>query len=142
MELKPYYRKAQFYETDQMGVVHHANYIHWMEEARVDYMQQIGFPYERCTMEHSLDLGLTDINVLYRGMVRFGQTVVIHVAVTALSPARMTVSYRMCEAESGAICFEGESVHFFYDRVHDKPVALKRVLPELYTLFENLCQKG
>ena len=142
MQLKPYYRKAQFYETDQMGVVHHANYIHWMEEARVDYMAQIGYPYERCTTEHNLDLGLTDINVRYRGMVRFGQAVYIYVSVTAITPARMTVSYRMCDAESGAVCFEGESVHFFYDRLRDKPVALKRVLPELYALFEEMCQKG
>ena len=142
MELKPYHRKAQFYETDQMGVVHHANYIHWMEEARVDYMAQIGFPYEKCTMEHSLDLGLTDINVRYRGMVRFGEAVNIYVSVTAISSARMTVSYRMCNSQSGTVCFEGESTHFFYDRARNKPVALKRVLPELYELFEDLCEKG
>ena len=32
MEWKPYLRKAQFYETDSMGVVYHGNYIHWMED--------------------------------------------------------------------------------------------------------------
>jgi len=44
MTILPYIRKAQFYETDQMGVIHHANYIHWFEEARVDFLEQIGFP--------------------------------------------------------------------------------------------------
>ena len=38
MALRPYLRKAQFYETDSMGVVYHGNYIHWMEEARTDFM--------------------------------------------------------------------------------------------------------
>lgn len=141
MELKPYYRKAQFYETDQMGVVHHSNYIRWMEEARVDYMAQIGFPYETCTVEHSLDMGLTEIHVKYKGMVRFGEAVLIHVSVTDISPAKMTVSYRMVDAKDGTLRFEGESGHFFYDRLRDRPVALKRAMPALYERFQQLCQK-
>ena len=36
MELKIYEHKAQYYETDQMGIIHHANYLHWFEEARID----------------------------------------------------------------------------------------------------------
>ena len=47
MEWKPYLRKAQFYETDSMGVVYHGNYIHWMEEARIDFLDQIGWGYDR-----------------------------------------------------------------------------------------------
>lgn len=43
MIIKPYSRKTHYYETDQMGIIHYANYIHWMEEARVDFMDQIGF---------------------------------------------------------------------------------------------------
>jgi len=40
--MKPYIRKVQYYETDMMGVTHHANYIHWMEEARIDFI-----PFDR-----------------------------------------------------------------------------------------------
>ena len=40
--MKPYIRKVQYYETDMMGIAHHANYIHWMEEARIDFMDQLG----------------------------------------------------------------------------------------------------
>ena len=43
--MKAFLHQVQYYETDMMGVVHHANYIHWMEEARIDFMNQIGFPY-------------------------------------------------------------------------------------------------
>ena len=49
MEWKPYLRKAQFYETDSMGVVYHGNYIHWMEEARTDFLEQIGWGYEKAS---------------------------------------------------------------------------------------------
>ena len=39
--LKDYEHNAKYYETDQMGCVHHSNYIRWMEEARVDLMDQM-----------------------------------------------------------------------------------------------------
>ena len=42
MTIKAYVRKIQYYETDMMGIAHHANYIHWMEEARIDFMDQLG----------------------------------------------------------------------------------------------------
>lgn len=42
-ETKDYVRKVQYYETDRMGIVHHSNYIRWMEEARTDVLEQIDF---------------------------------------------------------------------------------------------------
>ena len=46
-----YQHKVQYYETDKMGITHHSNYIRWMEEARVDYMAQLGYPYDRLERE-------------------------------------------------------------------------------------------
>lgn len=43
---KDYEHHAQYYETDQMGCVHHSNYIRWMEEARVSLMEQMGCGYK------------------------------------------------------------------------------------------------
>ena len=42
-----YLRKAQYHETDQMGIIHHSNYVKWMEEARIGYMDQMGFSYKK-----------------------------------------------------------------------------------------------
>ena len=47
MEIKPYLRRPQFYETDGMSIIWHGNYVRWMEEARTDFMDQLGFPYAR-----------------------------------------------------------------------------------------------
>ena len=66
MELKPYLRFAQFYETDAMGIIYHANYIHWMEEARIDMMDQLGWPYRR-VHDAGLDFGVTEVNCRHRG---------------------------------------------------------------------------
>ena len=50
-----YVHQAQYYETDQMGIIHHSNYIRWMEEARTDVLEQIGLPYDR-SEEHTSEL--------------------------------------------------------------------------------------
>ena len=42
MEVYSYKHKVQYYETDQMGIVHHSNYIRWFEEARIDFLEKIG----------------------------------------------------------------------------------------------------
>ena len=46
MEWKPYLHQVHYYETDQMAIVHHSNYIRWFEEARCDFMDQIGVSYQ------------------------------------------------------------------------------------------------
>ena len=140
MELQPYLRKAQFYETDGMGIIYHGNYIHWMEEARTDLMDQIGWSYRRA-VEAGIDIALTDISCHYKTMTRFGETIAIETAITRLTPARMELSYRMTDAETGALHATGTSSHFFYDRNQGRPVALKKALPELYQLLQSLVQK-
>ena len=42
-----YRRKAQYHKTDQMGIIHHSNYVKWMEEARMDLMDQMGLSYKQ-----------------------------------------------------------------------------------------------
>ena len=42
-----YKRKAQYHETDQMGIIHHSNYVRWMEEARIAFMESLGFGYDK-----------------------------------------------------------------------------------------------
>ena len=51
MEMKPYVHKVMYYETDKMGVTHHSNYLRFMEEARIDYLEKIGYPYSRMIEE-------------------------------------------------------------------------------------------
>ena len=45
--MKDYIRKINYYETDKMGITHHSNYIRFMEEARIDFLDQIGCGYAK-----------------------------------------------------------------------------------------------
>ena len=53
MNINPYQHHAKYYETDQMGIIHHSNYIRWFEEARIDFMNQIGLTYKTMEKEQS-----------------------------------------------------------------------------------------
>ena len=136
MTWKPYMRKAQFYETDSMGVVYHGNYIHWMEEARTDFLEQIGWGYEKAT-EVGIDFALTDISCSYKRTTKFGQTLAIELKVKKLTPARLLLEFRLMIAETGELLTVGTSGHFFYDRKTERPVALKKTFPDLYALLQE-----
>ena len=137
MQLRPYLHKVQFYETDGMSIVHHGNHILWMEEARTDFMDQIGYPYSRA-VEAGIDFAVYSVSCAYRSMTRFGETVAISMSVNKLQAAKLELGYRMTDAATGQLRAEGTSVHFFYDRAREKPVALKKALPEVYNILRSL----
>ena len=65
MDIKPYGRKVYYYETDRMGIVHHSNYIRWFEEARDDFMRQLGVPYS-VLEERGIIIPVLSVSALYR----------------------------------------------------------------------------
>lgn len=137
MKIQPYIRKTNFYETDGMSIIYHGNYVHWMEEARVDLLEQMGYSYQQA-VDSGIDFAVVSISCKYKSMTRYGDTVKIVVSVEKISPAKVTMGYKIYDLVTEELRFEGESEHFFYDRNKGKPVALKKVLPEVYGLFLSL----
>lgn len=135
MELHPYLHKVQFYETDGMSIVHHGNHILWMEEARSDFLDQLGWGYEKA-VEAGIDFAVYSVSCAYKSMTRYGETVAITVKVNKLQLTKLELGYRIVDSVTGQLRAEGTSVHFFYDRAKGRPVSLKKALPEVYTLLE------
>lgn len=140
-DIKPYVRKANFYETDQMGIIHHAVYIHWFEEARVDFMERMGYGYAK-TREGGVDIAVLGVCCQYRSMVRFGDTVRVRLAIKSLTPAKLVVGYEVTDGETGELRTTGETTHCFLDVETHGIVRLNRALPELYELFEARREAG
>lgn len=135
--MTPYLRKAQYYETDQMGIIHHSNYIRWFEEARVDFLEQIGYGYQKA-MACGVDFALLSLSCDYKSMVRFGDTVSISMEITELGAARMTIHYIVVDAYSCEVRATGYTSHCYYDKNLQRPVSLKKAMPELFRLFESI----
>ena len=117
--------KVQYYETDMMGVTHHANYIRWMEEARIDFMDRIGFPYRQMEAEGVFS-PVKSLQVNYLKPCTFGDEVEITVSVKDFNGVIITISYNM--TLRGERIFTGSSEHVFLDR-DGKFVRMKKVMP-------------
>ncbi len=130
-----YQHRIQYYETDGMRIVHHSNYIRWMEEARIAMMEQFGYGYDQMERD-GISIPVLSVTCAYKEMMRFGQTCRIDVRVTAVSPVRMTVDYAFYDVETGHLCGTGTTGHCFIGH-NGRPVSLKKKLPEIYELFCN-----
>lgn len=130
---KEYEHHAQYYETDQMGCIHHSNYIRWMEEARVDLMEQAGCGYK--AMEESGVMSpVLEVSCQYRSMVRFDDRVKIRVWLKEYNGIRMTLAYEIRDSFTGQLKTTGESKHCFMS-ADGRPLSLKRTHPQLHAAF-------
>jgi len=134
MKIEPYIRKANYYETDQMGIIHHSNYIRWFEEARVDFMDKIGFSYQKA-VEHGIDFAVLSIECFYKSMVRYGDTVVIETTISEITKTRIKLSYVVKDQKTLEIRSTGSSTHCWFDNAKRRPVSLEKAIPALYELF-------
>ncbi|MCL2433802.1 MAG: acyl-CoA thioesterase [Clostridia bacterium] len=119
-----------------MGIVHHSNYIRWFEEARVDYLERIGFSYEKA-VESCIDFAVLSVSCEYKSMTRFGETVKILLCVPSLSAAQIILAYQVIDTKTGTLRAAGESRHCFFHSQKKRLVSLKKELPELYKLLQE-----
>lgn len=131
-----YEHKVQYYETDQMGVVHHSNYIRWFEECRVDVMEKEGLGYDRME-EEGIICPVTSVSCQYEAMTKFGEIVEIIPKIEKNNGIRLVISYVVKDKKTGTIRCTGESSHCFLDE-KGHPVSLKRSSPEFYEMFRKL----
>ncbi len=138
-KIRVYQHKAQYYETDQMGCVHHSNYIRWFEEARTDLLEQVGFSYGRME-ELGIMSPVLEVHAEYKSMVRYQDIVNITSKVTFFNGLKFTVSYVIEDALTKEIKTVGESKHCFLNR-DLKPMRLQKENKEVYDLFLALASE-
>ena len=138
MEIIPYERSVYYYETDKMAIVHHSNYIRWFEEARVDFLRQIGLPFEKIE-ERGLLVPVLGISARYLLPFRYGDVFQIHIKVVSFTGLKFSIAYEVYHKETGKLHVTGTSEHGFVDS-EMKPVRLKREYPDIYEAFATYAQ--
>ena len=103
IKLRPYEHHAKYYETDQMGIIHHSNYVKWMEEARMDLMDQMGLSYKQME-EMEIISPVLSIAVEYHSMVHFDDTVVIQTKLVKYNGIFVVRGARSDDDEKTGIC--------------------------------------
>ncbi len=131
--------KVQYYETDQMKVVHHSNYIRWFEEARVELMEKTGCPYDKME-EKGVISPVLEVSCQYKEMVHFGETVEISAWISSFNGIRLSLSYEVRRQKDQTLCTTGTSRHCFING-EGKLLSLKREDPALYEHLKKLCEE-
>lgn len=129
-----YKRKPFYYETDKMGIIHHSNYIRWFEEARVDMLEFVDYPFERIEQE-GIIVPVLSVSSTYKDMVRFGDEVLIHPIISKYTGTRLNFEYQIINEETGTTTTTGSSEHCFLSSETNRLIHLKRQNPELHQLF-------
>ena len=135
--MKPYTKTAKYYETDQMGVIHHSNYIRWMEEARVDMLDQIGYPYRRFE-EMGYISPVLHVDCEYKKSVRFDDEVKIIVRLQEAGRVKFTLRYDIYNvSEGGVLSAYGTTTHCFLKKDW-RPVLMDKEMKEFAETMEKL----
>ncbi|BAQ24605.1 YbgC/FadM family acyl-CoA thioesterase [Streptococcus troglodytae] len=132
-----YHHLVQYYETDRMGITHHSNYIRWMEEARVHFLAEIGWPYDKLE-EAGIISPVTAVHCAYLATSTFADTISISVEVEKIKAARLTLSYQMINQKGETVC-QAQSEHSFLNS-ENRFVNLKKTFPDFYDKLVVLSQ--
>lgn len=127
--MNDYIHRVQYYETDQMAVVHHSNYIRWMEEARVEFLDRHGIGF--VTLEARGILSpVVGVECRYRRPTHFDERIRVHVEIREYTGVRLRVEYEMYNDQSGELVSTGASIHCFTN-MQGRPISLHRDYPDV-----------
>ena len=129
-------RKVNYYECDRMGITHHSNYIRFMEEARIELLDQYGYGFERMEAE-GISSPVVSVNVEYRKPTTFRDEIRIEVYTKSISAVKLTFGYLMYVGE--AMVCKAESVHCFFD--NGRPAIIEERFKDLYPRLIALTDK-
>ena len=135
-----YERKIKYYETDRMGIVHHSNYIRFMEEARCYLLEKVSMPYSAFE-EKGVMIPVLGVNCDFKHHVTFDDTILIKLYVKEFNGVRLTMGYSATEKNTGEIVFTGETRHCFTN-LDLKPIRLQKSIPDFYEKFSKLKEKS
>ena len=134
--VEPYVRVINYYETDQMQVVHHSNYARYLEEARLHMMDQVGLPYDKLERT-GIVIPVLELHDYYIKSLTYGDVIEIKPVIVKLSPVRFTVDYVILRSGTDEVMHKASTTHAFLDSDF-KPINLKKNYPEIYGVMESL----
>ena len=134
--MRNYIHKVNYYETDKMGVTHHSNYIRWMEEARIDFLEQIGLRYKKLE-DDGIISPVIGVECDYKVPTTFDDKIEIDVKVEKFKGVKLILKYTMTNIETKEVVLTGKTKHCFIDK-NNKPIVLKKYFPKVDSKLKEL----
>ena len=119
--------RVRYAETDQMGVVYHANYLVWFEVGRVEFLRQLGFSYKEMEQKDDCCIAVVDARCRYKAPARYDDEIVVRTHLKNVRESLVHFGYELVRASDGVLLAEGETTHVVIDSDMKK-----RAIPEKY----------
>ena len=122
-----YEHQIQYYETDKMGITHHSNYIRFMEEARVAWLDEMGWSFAKLE-----SLGLTSpvlsVKCNYKKTTTYPDKILIKTSLESYNGIKMKIKYEMINRQTREVVAIGETGHCFLNE-KGFPIIIKKLYP-------------
>lgn len=119
--------RVRYAETDQMGVVYHANYFVWFEVARVEFLRQLGFSYREMEENDACFIAVVDARCRYKAPARYDDEVIVRTHLKNVRESLVHFGYELVRLSDGLLLAEGETTHVVTDAQMKR-----RTIPEKY----------
>ncbi|WP_419806160.1 acyl-CoA thioesterase [Terriglobus sp.] len=119
--------RVRYAETDQMGVVYHANYLVWFEVGRVEFMRSLGLEYRRLEEDFGCLISVVEAQARYKLPARYDDDLLIRTGILMLRGSLMRIGYEIVRVADGVLLATGETTHMVVGRDMKR-----RALPEPY----------
>jgi acyl-CoA thioester hydrolase len=127
--------KVRYAETDQMGVVHHANYPIWFELGRTEFLAQLGMPYSTVESRGVL-LPVIELKCTFKGAAKYEDEVVVKTRAIGVTRVKVELYYEVFKNPEGNLITTGTTLHVWTNN-QIKPINIEKVWPELYYLLRD-----
>ena len=133
-----YTHTVQYYETDKMGITHHSNYIRFMEEARIHFLKEAGWPYNKLEEEGVIS-PVVSVSCDYKKTTTFPDEIEISISVLEISPVKFKLGYLMTVA--GQTVCTASSTHCLLS-VTGRPISIQKQYPGFYETLQILKEEA
>lgn len=133
----------RYAETDMMGVVYHANYLLYFEDARTAFLEAIGYPYKLIEQAGYLS-PVTHCECDYGVPLRYGDTAIVRTRVVFVKPTKAVYAYEIFregqDLDHDKPLATGRSTHCLVNAESFWPVSMKKALPDLYKRYNEVVE--
>lgn len=127
--------EVRYAETDQMGVVYHANYLIWMEVGRTQLIKDLGFSYADMEKEGIIS-PVVDLQVRYKKPMKYGERVTVHTWIEEYNGFKVAYGYEMYK-DDGELALQAVSNHVCVKKENFKPIQIRKKYPEWHEAYEK-----
>jgi acyl-CoA thioester hydrolase len=108
--------RVRYAETDQMGVVYHANYFVWVEVGRVEFIRQMGLDYKSMEQEEDALIAVVEASARYKAPARYDDELIVRTTLAGVRGPIVRFRYAVLRAADEMLLCEGETVHVVVGR--------------------------